>query len=376
MTNHQKKEITMSKITVMKTEADFADIHQNYGGSSFAAALFDRGYGDMPSAWSVWAVFSGKLDDLGPDEDANARVRIGKAIEPVIAAEVAFKMGWDLLEGHMYHDDATSQDRIFVHHPDADLKIGCTVDRYIREHEDGPGIIECKNRDFMQWIDSYTDDDASIRDRIQLAHQFACHPEITWGAIAALVGGNDLKIYRYKRKDLQEMIDDVEARWRWIWGKIDGQEEPTLTGGELPNWLKVHDEQLGLTEDALSIGDDTVAEGLTFDQIAADYLDAGERRKHYDKIEKNHKAYIVQHLQEHKFARSNRFKVRATYSNVKGKIITTAEVEAAGGEMEIRKPHVRCTLKFDDDPMDSQGPAKPSRDTLKAAMDAQAPLKG
>ncbi len=99
----------MTKITVMKSEADFAEIHLNYGGSSFSAALFDRGYADMPSAWSVWALFSGKLEDVGPDEETDARVRIGKAIEPIIAGEVAHKMGWDLIEGWEYHVDQTSQ---------------------------------------------------------------------------------------------------------------------------------------------------------------------------------------------------------------------------------------------------------------------------
>ena len=367
-------------ITIMKTEADFAEVHKNFGGSSFSAALFDRGYGDMPSAWSVYAQFSGLLEDLGPDEETNARVRIGKAIEPVIAAEVAHKMGWDLIEGYDYHEQLEptdlDQQRIFVHHPDAELKIGCTVDRYVREHEDGPGIIECKNRDFMQWVENYTDDEASIKDQIQLAHQFACHPEITWGAIAALVGGNDLKLYHYKRADLQELIDDIESRWAWIWRKIDAQEEPTLTGGELPNWLNAHDERLGLTEEKLQINEDTVADSMTFDQIADEYIEAGKRRKTYDKVEKTRKAQLVQHLQEHKVARSNRFKIRATYSNVRGKSVTLKDIQDAGGKLEIRKPHIRVTLKFDDDPMTDQGPApKPSTDAKEAAANFQAPLK-
>lgn len=367
-------------ITVMKTEDQFAEIHRTIGGSSYSAALFDRGYADMPSAWSVWAWFSGKLQDMGPDEETNARVRIGKAIEPVIAAEVAFQKGWDLIYGWQYHvhDDQIDEmavafcDRIFVHHPDDTLKIGCTVDRYIREHEDGPGIIECKNRDYLQWVTSYTDDDASIRDRIQLAHQLACHPEIAWGAIAALVGGNDLKVYVYKRADLADIIADVEERWRRLFKMVKDKEEPVLTGGELPNWLLVHDEGLGSTIETLSITDDKITDDMTFDDMAAEYLDAAERRKHYNKIEGTRKAQIVQHLDEHVVARSNRYKVRASYSKVTGKTITTAEVEAAGGEIVIRKSSTRVTLKFDDDPMTAQ--AAPNEALLKAGMDAQAPL--
>jgi hypothetical protein len=371
----------MSNITIMKNEADFARVHREYGGSSYSAALFDRGYQDMPSAWSVWALFSGKLEDIGPDEDTNNRVRIGKAIEPVIAEEVAFKMGWDLLEGAFYHadeqgwelspSDPINASRIYVHHPDETLKIGCTVDRYIREHEDGPGIIECKNRDFMQWIENYTDDDASIRDQIQLAHQFACHPEIKWGAIAALVGGNDLKLYRYKREDLTDMIADIESRWRWLFSKVDAKEEPPLTGLELPNWLKAHEDGLGLTQDELTINDDLVGDGMTFDQLAEEYQEAGSRRKHYDKLEKQRRAQIVQHLNEHSKARSNRYRVFAKYSKVKGKSVTIADVKAAGGELEIRKEHFRLTLNFKDDAMTDQG--KPTAGEKKAAKDFQAP---
>ena len=367
-------------ITVMKSESEFADIHRNYGGSSFSGALFDRGYADMPSAWSVWAMFSGLLDDVGPDEDTNARVRLGKAMEPVIAGEVAFQKGWDLIEGWRYHawDAAISVEasipddmRIFVHHPDESLMIGCTVDFYIREHEDGPGIIECKNRDYLQWVTSYDDDDASIRDQIQLAHQLACHPEIQWGAIAALVGGNDLKVYVYKRAALADMISDIEAKWRELFLMVKEKNEPVLTGGELPHWLQAHDERLGLSDDPLVIANETIADDMTFDQMAADYLYTAERRKHYDKIERTRKAQIVQHLDEHSRARSNRYQVRASYSNVKGKSLTTADVEKAGGVIEIRKPHIRVTLKFDDDPMTAQAPTEAA---LKAGMDAQAPL--
>ena len=368
-------------ITVMRTEAEFADIHMNYGGSSFSGALFDRGYADMPSAWSVWALFSGLLHDIGPDEDTNARVRLGKAMEPVIAGEVAFQKGWDLIEGWDYHDCSIYQSademlaaghaRIFVHHPDEPLKIGCTVDFYIREHEDGPGIIECKTRDYLQWVTSYTDDDASIRDRIQLAHQLACHPEIQGGAIAALVGGNDLKVYVYKRADLADMIADIEAKWRELFKRVKEKDEPVLTGGELPYWLQAHDERLGVAENVLAIDTAPIADDMSFDAMAAEYLDAANRRKHYEKIEKLRKAQIVQRLDEHKRARSNRYQVRASYSNVKGKSLTTADVEKAGGVIEVRKPHIRVTLKFDDDPMTTQAPTEAA---LKAGMDAQAPL--
>ena len=77
------------------------------------------------------------------------------------------------------------------------------------------------------------------------------------------------------------------------------------------------------------------------------------------KTKKEMKAKIVQRLGDHKFARSNRFHVRHTVTEVAESTST-------------RKAHKRSTLKFDDDPVDAQDAPAPA--DLQAGMDAQAPL--
>lgn len=417
-TNHHQKGKTMAtqqqeRAFAIIDEEHFQQIHSQYGGSSFSAALFDCGYQDMPSAFSVYAHFKGLVPHDGSNLDNVARVRIGKMMEKVIAAETTHQKGWELLTGAHYHDIANAhEDRVFVLHPDPALRMGCTVDCYVKEHEDGPGIIECKNRDYLQWLDGYIDGHASIRDRIQLSHQFLCHPEIKWGCIAALVGGNTLEIYTYKPADLADIMADIEAGWRDMWRRVDEGDEPTLTGNELPLWLLAHNEALGVSPAVLRLDVDAMAGDLPFDKAAQTYVEANSLAKTYTKAAKEMKAVLIQSLQEHGRARSNRYHVVCKYSNIDAAIVTLPEnikvglraaslvpelMEADQAHIEAaldwsqptRKASTRTTLKFELDPVDPEAQAamqananmqapeaKPTADMKKAHMDAQAPLPG
>ena len=380
-------------IIEIKDDEHWHQLRAKHGGSSESGALFGYGYTDLPSKWSLWAIHAGKM--ATPDLDDDDRVWMGKEIEPVIARMVVRKMGWDLIEK-----------KIYVTHPNPDIKMGSTVDRYIVEHEDGPGICELKNRDFLRWVDDYTEEDASIRDRIQLAHQFCCHPEATWGAVGVLVGGTELKIYKYKREDLAEMMADIEAGWVDLWRRVAEDDEPELTDGELPNWLRVHQERL--REETASL---TIEDG-SFDDMVEAFQIADVLAKENEKIAKKLKASIVQKLDTHPMARSNRFSVRAKYVEVADTILPVTKgfmkallysLEFAGnngdgetcgvintiikdGGIKARKGHSRILLKFDDSPMPTRDPEaaaaehraknKPSAAELKAGMDMQAPYKG
>ena len=372
----------------IKDDAHWHQLRFKHGGSSEAAALFGQGYEDMPSKWSLWAIHAGKL--AAPDLDEDDRVWLGSELEPIIARMVARKKGWDL-RGH----------RTYVTHQNADFRMGSTVDRYIVEHEDGPGICELKNRDYLRWLDSYTEEDASIRDRIQLAHQLCCHPEVTWGAVGVLVGGTELKVYVYKREDLAEIMADVEAGWADLWRRIADGDEPDLMGEELPNWLRVHNEKRADIEAPIIIEDgsfdDTVAAFQAADAIAKDNAKDAKRLK----------AQIIQKLDKHCQGRSNRFSVRASYADVaasemslpiehqaclralakelgpdKGQML----MDIAGWCAETRRGFTRVSLKFDDNPMpavdrealaaEQRARNKPSEAAKQAAADFQAPFDG
>lgn len=387
-------------------DAAWRALRRMYGGSSEAAALFDRGYQNMPSAWSLFALKTGALPEIDYGDD-DQRIRIGRRMEAVIAAEVHHVTGWDIID----NTETATGERVYITHPNKDLRMGCTVDRWVREHEDGPGIIECKNRDYLEWVDAYTDDDASIRDRIQLAHQLACQPEIAWGMIAVIVGGNDLKRYVYKRADLAAIIADVEDRWRWFWQLVDAGQEPELTGGELPGWLQAHDVILAGTTRMEPMRLD--ADGTAgFDDIVAAYLSSDGQAKQHAKVAEAAKAKIVQALDEHPAGRSNRYRIRATYSPVAESVVTLPPnlkcacleastllndsefaddlYNAAEWSVVTRKASVRTLLKIELDPMDVQGvsdyptldpgngqprpPQPSSAELMKRAFDFQKPL--
>ena len=373
-------------IIEIKDDAHWHQLRFKFGGSSEVGALFGQGYEDLPSKWSLWAIHAGKMATPNLDEDD--RIWLGKVLEPIIADAVARKMGWDLVEK-----------RIYVTHPNEALRMGSTVDRYVIEHEDGPGICELKNRDYLRWADSYTMEDASMRDRMQLAHQMCCHPEVTWGAVGVLVGGSELMVYTYKREDLADIMADIETEWADLWRCIAEDDEPDLMGDELPNWLRVHNEKLA------DVAAPIIIEDGSFDDTVAAFLAADAIAKDNAKDAKSLKAQIIQKLEKHSRGRSNRFTVRASYANVAASEIslplehaaflralagrvseedTAKLLEIAGWAAVTRKDFTRVSLKFDDTPIHTRDPEaaaaenraqpKPSEAAKKAAMDFQKPL--
>jgi predicted phage-related endonuclease len=374
----------MPEITI-QNEDHWHALRLTHGGSSEAAALFDYGYEGMPSLWSLWALKSGKMESDLDDDNLPDRVWFGRELEDIIARAVARKHGWSLIGNAAY-----------VVHADAELKMGATVDRWVIDHEDGRGIVECKNRDYLEWVQNYTADDAAMRDKIQLAHQLSCCEEATWGAIAVLIGGNTLKVYRYSRDDIKEIIDSVEAGWRNLWRMVKEGSEPELTGSEIPAWLRVHFDDLGTKTEVLSVND------KTFDDNVEGYLQASKARKQWDKAEKDFKASILQVFEDHGRLRSNRWIGKATFSKVAESVVTLpAETKTDLGIMRdmllksdldfkatsamiledvinwhqvTRKESIRTTLKFEEDPVATSPDATP--EALAAGMAAQKPLEG
>ena len=318
-----------------------------HGGSSEAPALFDYGYQNCPSQWTLWALKMGKLNAADLFNEDDDRIWYGKELENLTAKAVARKMSWEIVDAGIY-----------VEHPDKTTHMGSTVDRYVLNHEDGPGILECKNRDYIQWVENYTEDDASMRDKIQLAHQFACHPNIKWGAVAVLVGGNTLKVYPYQRASLEDQIKDIEEYWRTFWQSVAQEIEPSLTGVEIPNWLSVHQEQLGEIEEPIELPE-------SLDEVIAIYQTMKETAKNAEKMKKDCQAKILQAMEERTSGISNAYRVKVKY----------AEIAAATIE---RKESIRTTITIKDNtaPASDRAPdPDATSDAVKdAAFKAQAPL--
>lgn len=295
----------------IKHNAEWLALRKLYGGGSEAAALFDVGYESLPTKWSLWAWKSGKLPPSDLEDDD--RVAIGKLIEPVIAQLVTRKRGWDLERVRQYVIKDGPDGK-----PDERLRMGATLDYIVREHEDGPGIVECKNRDYLQWVQHYTNDAPSQRDIVQVAHQLSCMPECQWAAVAVLVGGNDLKVYTFKRSTLAPIIRDVEAAWADLWQRVASGDEPSLTGDDMPAWLETQEFK---PAPALYIDDGTIEGDGGFDDLVDRYLISNGTAKQHAKIADDAKAKILQRLEAHEHAQSNRHKIKATYTKVAASVV-------------------------------------------------------
>lgn len=323
---------------------DWHALRKLHGGSSDAAALFDYGYAEKPSAWSVYALMNGDIPYEPDALDGEDRVWIGKAMEPVIAQYVARRHGWDLIAGAKW----------YVQHPSIKI-MGATIDQFVLEHEDGIGIIETKNRDWLEYRDNYFDPEtgleaAAMRDKIQIAHQLATLPEVKWAALAVLVGGNELKFFRFHRSELAEMIADVEAAWVDMERRLKEKDEPDIGGRELPKWLKAHQEAVREYEPPKMI------EESTFDDLCNTYLDKDAIAKAAKKEAENAKAAIIQWLGNSARAQSNVYQVEAKRSEIAESVTT-------------RKAHSRVLLKIAPNEIKTQI----DREALAAAMAAQAP---
>lgn len=321
------------KIQPYEKFEDLADLRARMGGSSEAPALFNVGYQDMPSAYSLWARKSGLMPVSSFRDDG--RVWLGQRIEPIIAELVTRNHSWELIQSRIYRYDE-------------DARMGATLDYTVLAHPDGPGLVECKNRDYLEWRDHYTETEASERDLIQVAHQMALWPEAQWACIAALVGGNDLRTYIYTRAALAERIEAVRQAWAAFWPLVEKGEAPSLTADDTPAWLKVHERiQPGTTR---LEGDAAAA----FDQACIDYELLKAQAREAGKRADAARAAILE-------ASEGMEMVRGAHYRAKLKRIQVAAEKAP------RPASVRLTIKIEEIEERARDPEAPIEQNILAA---------
>ncbi len=188
-------------------------------GGSEIAALFDLPPDQVPAymmrRFALWHV---KAGNAPPPHVDSARPKWGLRLENVIADAAAEMHGWEIERGGYVSDPTTAG-------------LGCTLDFIISSdlEESGPGALECKNTDWLIHKRSWTDDEPPAHILLQLQHQLAA-TGYTWGVVAALVGGNELKVYRYKARP--RIIGEIRRRVTAFWASIDAGQEPPVDGSE------------------------------------------------------------------------------------------------------------------------------------------------
>lgn len=208
--------MSAAPITIEHDSPEWHALRARHVGGSEIAALFDIQLPDyMTTRFALWHVKKGNAPSPFVD---GPRPRWGLKLEEAIAHAAAEQEGWAVAKGGYVSDETTAG-------------LGCTLDYVIEAdpNEEGPGALECKNTDWLQHKRTWTNDEPPPHVLLQHQHQLAA-TGYTWGAVACLIGGNDLKVYRYKARP--KLIAEIRRRVAAFWASIDAGEEPPIDGSE------------------------------------------------------------------------------------------------------------------------------------------------
>ena len=214
----------MSEATpIIHDSSDWHALRARHIGGSEVAALFDLPADQRPayllSKFALWHIKAGHTP---PPPFDKKRTSWGLRLEAVIAEAAAEEAGWTITKGGYVSDPTTpglggSMDYVILQPGPEEIALGFT----------GPGVLEAKNVDWMVHKRAWTNDEPPPHILLQTQHYMAASG-YTWAAITGLVGGNDLKIYRYPARP--RIIADIRRRVREFWASIDAGQEPPVDG--------------------------------------------------------------------------------------------------------------------------------------------------
>lgn len=285
-------------------------------GASEVAAL----YGCHPhlSHWTLWHVKAGRIP---PPEVSGPRPAWGLRLEDAIAAAVAETRGWDVERAAWQRDPSG-------------LRLSCTPDFIARAPDrDGPGLVECKNVDWLIHKRAWTEGEPPMHIVLQLQAQLAV-TGYAWGTVAALVGGNELRLYDYAPRPT--VIADIRKRVAAFWRSIAEDRPPPVDGSDSTAdalralYPETREEMLDLRESNRA------------PEVCAALLAATERRKAAEKEEAALKAELLAMLGVHRAAMVFGYSVRVAVTPAKPETVITPEM--VGQTLPGRKESRRLTV--------------------------------
>ena len=181
-------------------------------GASEVAALFDASAQYGLTRYALWHVKAG----LAPPPPVDGlRITWGLKLEAVIADAAAEVHGWKIQKGRYALCD--------------DAPLAASLDFEILDHPDGPGVLETKNADWLAHKRSWQNDEPPMHILLQLQSQLAC-TGYKWGVVACLIGGNDLRTYRYDARP--KLIAEMKTRAIAFWRSIADNKPPPIDGSD------------------------------------------------------------------------------------------------------------------------------------------------
>lgn len=161
-------------------------------------------------------LFHQKRDAVVVKLEPNERMKWGNRLESAIAQGAAEDMGWNIAKLNVYMRDQAA-------------RIGSSFDFEIKSSVNGPGILEVKNVDWVQYQKNWIDDGAGNIEapehiELQVQHQMEV-AGYEWCAIVALVGGNEQKIVlRNRDRDIGKSIREKSGEF---WNRVLQNQPPS-----------------------------------------------------------------------------------------------------------------------------------------------------
>ena len=251
-------------------EAEWLAMRQQDVTSTECSALF--GLSPYLTEYELWhQKASGERGSFFETE----RMTWGKRLEPIIAEGVAEDQGWSVEPFKLYIRDD-------------EARLGSSFDYRIINHQDGDGILEIKNVDrsafAKKWIEHPNGTiEAPEHIELQVQHQMEV-ADLEYAVIAALVGGNELKMSHRERD--RAVGKAIRAKVAEFWDSIDKGTPPK------PDYERDYDRivRANLAE----IDDEVMEADETLDLLIADYRDVAALRKDIEAKEKVLKAQIIE----------------------------------------------------------------------------------
>lgn len=246
----------MPRLKSPTSRAEWLAMRRQVITSTESPALF--GLSPFATPFELW-----RRKTTGDDEiDDNPRMRAGRVLEPAIASMAAEDLGVQARALNM-----------FAVHSDVPC-LGSSFDYELVGGKAGPGLLEIKNVDWLVFRDEWTDDEAPPHVEIQFQHQLEVMNR-SWGVIAVLVGGNDLRLY-YRERDREMGAAIIDAAVEF-WPRVAGHNPPDIEdyAKDAPSIARLFRDAGGEAIDAR--GDPDL--GPTLDALCAEYTDAAAGEK-------------------------------------------------------------------------------------------------
>ena len=273
----------MTMQPIPATRAEWLALRRRFIGASECASLFSMQAPYQPGIYALWM---DRADRVPLPEVTIERAKWGLLLEDAIAAGTAEREGWEILPGQ------------YASHESG---VGATLDRIIVSdpNEDGPGALELKNVDLLQTLSGKAwAGEPPIHVLLQHQAQMLA-TGFTWGSIAWLVGGNELRMLRFKARPAVQA--EIARRAAAFWQSIRDGVPPQPDGSDA-----TYAALLALLPDA---GEDDEPADLRGDNeaeaAAADYLRGAAMAKDGDALKATARNVLLSKIGGARWAKTN-----------------------------------------------------------------------